>query len=71
MQIDPDKALKLAQRDASILLLDVPAGTRVGLDHQVRMYLLPSRRMPPHAAWHCCTQAACQVCCTSAPSLCN
>lgn len=36
MQIDPDKARELAQRGATVLLLDVPAGTRVGLDHQVR-----------------------------------
>ena len=35
MQISPDKARELAQRGASILLLDVPEGTRVGLDHQV------------------------------------
>jgi hypothetical protein len=35
MQISPDKARELAQRGASILLLDLPEGTRVGLDHQV------------------------------------
>ena len=35
MQLDPDKARELAECGASILLLDVPAGTRVGLDHQV------------------------------------
>jgi AAR2 protein len=35
MQMSPDKARELAQRGASILLLDLPEGTRVGLDHQV------------------------------------
>jgi len=35
LQLDPDKARELAESGASILLLDVPAGTRVGLDHQV------------------------------------
>ena len=34
--IGPDRARELAQGGATLLLLDVPAGTVVGIDQQVR-----------------------------------
>lgn len=38
MQMDADKARELLQSGAAVLLLDVPPGTRVGLDHMVRLF---------------------------------
>jgi len=35
MEMDPDKARELAQRGGALLLLDVPAGTAIGIDHQM------------------------------------
>lgn len=35
VQLDPDSARKLATQGATILLLDVPEATPIGLDQQV------------------------------------
>jgi hypothetical protein len=36
VHIDPDKARELAESGAILLLLDVPHGTVVGIDQQVK-----------------------------------
>ena len=35
VHLDQDKAKELARTGASLLLLNVPEGTRIGIDHQV------------------------------------
>lgn len=35
MQVSPERAHQLVQNSAVVLLLDIPAGTRVGLDQMV------------------------------------
>ena len=39
VHVDPDKAVELAELGAIILLLDVPHGTVVGIDQQVKSLL--------------------------------
>ncbi len=39
VRLDPDTARELAASGATLLFLDVPAGTHIGIDHQVRMEL--------------------------------
>lgn len=38
VDLDPDTARNLAQQGATVLLLDVPEGTVVGVDQQVRAF---------------------------------
>jgi hypothetical protein len=35
LRLDPDTARELASQGAALLCLDVPAGTHIGIDHQV------------------------------------
>ena len=35
VRLDQNKAKELARTGASLLLLNVPEGTRIGIDHQV------------------------------------
>lgn len=56
VELDQDRAKTLARDGGALLLLGVPEGTVVGIDHQVRMSAHPSirnrfLRMYPGAAW--------------------
>lgn len=40
VKLDPEHARELASRGATLVLLDVPEGTAVGVDHHVRLIIL-------------------------------
>lgn len=52
MQVSPERAHQLVQDSAAVLLLDIPAGTRVGLDQMVSAHQPPQpkciRQSHPH-----------------------
>jgi hypothetical protein len=38
LHLDPDTARELVAKGATIILLDVPEGTVIGIDHQARQF---------------------------------
>ena len=52
VHIDPDKARELAESGAVLLLLDVPHGTVVGIDQQVKTLSYIVRQLCSLQLWH-------------------
>ena len=46
VHLDQDKAKELARTGASLLMLNVPEGTRIGIDHQVGLGANQQARLP-------------------------
>ena len=47
VRLDPDSARRLATEGCTLLLLDVPPGTLIGIDHQVKHLAAPLQGHAP------------------------
>lgn len=59
VQMDAQAAQSLAEAGAALLLLDVPQGSFMGIDHQVRTYLSTSFQNFCHLRWLWCCNKLC------------